>query len=135
MTSEELQEMVESGVGYRCGGHGFTDVRTMLDFEVYDLGNGHVFNDFCKSLNLKIPSCEVDEDTEEFENRYLAEEIEAIYGKSRAIWLGRKVDVKVKYCSPGEEISSVPIPKCAIPISDLHDEGTLFLYPEGCGES
>ena len=253
--SDETRLMQKEGKGWRCGGHGATDIRRMLEFEINDLGNAHVFTDTCKALNLDIPSCDVtpytvegdvyyngggdfesttgiyftpDKElaesfaegssafrgelhgkfdpskksttltsahlqfnnpkkllhegkeitpqeienykqlghdsvinyangeireiivfdklqikpivepaddttfTEEFEVFALDQAIIEKYGDSSAIWLGTKENVTKIYCGQEDAPTKFPVKKCAIPISDLSIEGTLFLIPEDC---
>ena len=46
-----------------------------------------------------------------------------------AIWLGCRPCVIENYCEPGEEPDEYQIPDSAIVISDLGEEGQLFLMP------
>jgi hypothetical protein len=57
-------------------------------------------------------------------------EIDRRFGQDAvAIWLGCRSCVIENYCEPGEEPDEYQIPDSALVISDLGEEGQLFLMP------
>jgi len=114
--------MLDEKKGYRCesyGGSGEWKAKKVIIFEVEDLGNLGVLEESCEALNIKKKKCTLD---------VLIETIEKQFGPDAGvIWLGTKEDVKERYCEENEDPIEFDIPEGAVVLSDLDEEGALFL--------
>jgi hypothetical protein len=124
------KELLGAKKGYRCesySGSGVRDARSVLEQEVLEQGNEEMIQEAQSALNLPVEK-EILDPSKSL--RLLVYEIEDRFGPdSIAIWLACRSCVIQNYCEPGEEPDEYKIPDSAIVISDLGDEGQLFLMP------
>jgi hypothetical protein len=124
------RELLQTKKGYRCesyGGSGVRDARSVLKQEVLEQGNEDMIQEAQSALNLPVEK-EILDTAKSL--KLLIYEIENRFGPDAvAIWLGCRSCVIQNYCEPGEEPDEYKIPDSAIVISDLGDEGQLFLMP------
>jgi len=131
--SETLIEMLDTRKGYRCesysnGRPGWRPLRDILDFEVVGLCNEDVIKGICQEIGLDCGDSEgwLDDPAEVAEN--LIYGVEQKLGEGvQALWLTSKQGANAHYCQAGEAPDEYVIPRNAIPVSDLDDDGTLFL--------
>jgi hypothetical protein len=124
------RELLQTKNGYRCesySGSGVTSARSVLEQEVLEQGNDDMIQEAQTALNLpveneiQVPAKSLKSLIYEIENRFGPDAV--------AIWLGCRSCVIQNYGEPGEEPDEYKIPDSAIVISDLGDEGQLFLMP------
>jgi hypothetical protein len=124
------KELLQTRKGYRCesySGSGVRDARAVLEQEVLEQGNEDMIQEAESALNvpvekeIKDPAISLKKVLYEIDNRFGPDPV--------AIWLGCRSCVIENYCEPGEEPDEYTIPDSAIVISDLGDEGQLFLMP------
>ena len=119
--SKEVNQMLKDGKGYRCESYmGSAERRAaiIVRYEVEEMGNEHIIEDACKALGLD--DCNLDN---------VLKAIEKEFGPdAMAIWLATKEYASKYYCGPGERPTAILIPKDAVIISDLKDEGALFAW-------
>ncbi len=115
-----LLEMLNTQTGYRnesYGGSGETDLLSVIDFECNELENTDIL-DFCKT-NYNLNSIEeiVYFLTQKLSNPTL-----------NCLWLSTLKGVLDNYHKDDESIQKYCLPQEIIPISDLHDQGALFVF-------
>lgn len=119
--SKEVNQMLKDGKGYRCESYmGSAERRAaiIVRYEVEEMGNEHIIEDACEALGLD--DCNLDN---------ILKAIEKEFGKdAMAIWLATKEYASKYYCGPGERPTAILIPENASIISDLKDEGALFIW-------
>jgi hypothetical protein len=124
------RELLQAKKGYRCesyGGSGVRDARSVLEQEVLEQGNEDMIQEAESALDLPVEK-EIKDPVTSL--RKVLDEIGIRFGPNPiAIWLGCRSCVQQNYCEPGEEPDEYTIPDSAIVISDLGDEGQLFLMP------
>lgn len=129
--SPHARELLQTKKGYRCesySGSGVRDARSVLEQEVLDQGNEDMIREAQSALDLPVekvikdPAASLKNLLNEIDNRFGPYPI--------AIWLGCRSRVMENYCEAGEEPDEYKIPDSAVVISDLDDEGQLFLMPE-----
>lgn len=151
IASENLINLLLIRKGCRNDNYGDGKIREAIDvveFETFELGNTDIFEGFLNihEINL-LPEIEMDEIIEisedqdslielldEFKDEYL-KAIEKFFfekfsdSKVYAIWLTDEDSAKKYYLSEDSFISKYIIPDNAeiIPISDLGDQGVLFV--------
>jgi hypothetical protein len=128
--SPYAKELLQTRKGYRCesyGGSGVRDAKSVLEQEVLEQGNEDMIQEVQSAFNLPVeneikdPATSLKKVLYEIDNRFGPNPI--------AIWLGCRSCVIENYCEPGEEPDEYKIPDSAVVISDLGDEGQLFLMP------
>lgn len=128
--SSYAKELLQTKKGYRCesySGSGVRNARSVLEQEVLDQGNEDMIQEAQSALNLPVEK-EIQDPARSLKS--LIYEIESRFGPDAiAIWLGCRSCVIQNYCEPGEEPDEYRIPDSAVVISDLGDEGQLFLMP------
>ncbi len=125
--TNEAKEIMLNGLGYRdesCYGLGYEEFEEVFEFEVFELCNTDIFLTIRDEYGIK------------FDMRKKKEAINIILShlrnhfKSRdlfCIWVCTKSTV---HYYGTEDISEVIIPKNSIMVSDLGDEGVLFVNSE-----
>jgi hypothetical protein len=128
--SPYARELLQTKKGYRCesySGSGVRDARSVMEQEVLEQGNEDMIEEAESALNLPVEK-EIKDPAVSLKN--VLNEIDNRFGPNAiAIWLGCRSCVIENYCEPGEEPDEYTIPDSAIVISDLGDEGQLFLMP------
>jgi hypothetical protein len=128
--SPYAKELLQTRKGYRCesySGSGVRDAESVLEQEVLEQGNEDMIQEVQSAFNLPVeneikdPAVSLKKILYEIDNRFGPNAI--------AIWLGCRSCVIENYCEPGEEPDEYEIPDSAVVISDLGDEGQLFLMP------
>jgi hypothetical protein len=123
-------ELLQTKKGYRCesySGSGVRDAKSVLEQEVLEQGNEDMIEEARSALDLPVEK-EIKDPAVSLKN--VLNEISNRFGPNAiAIWLGCRSCVIENYCEPGEEPDVYKIPDSAVVISDLGDEGQLFLMP------
>lgn len=117
--SETAKELLERRIGYRNDGlsTGIYKIKDIIDFETFELGNEDIY-DTCEEVwNTRDPLSVIHKFYGHID----------VYG----MWFGRREDILNNYAEDGEtEVSRYSIPKKAIILSDLGEEGVLFAFEE-----
>lgn len=114
--SSELKQLLRERKGYRCesySGSGVRNAREILKFEIEENGNESMLKEACDAL--KTTKCS---------KKSVYKRLEGLTG----IWLATKQGVE-RYCE-GATPDEIKIPKKAIAISDLGDDGVLFVWKD-----
>jgi hypothetical protein len=134
--SPYAKELLRTKKGYRCesySGSNVRDARTVLQQEVLEQGNEDMIQEVQTALNLSVEKVVKDPASS---LKRIFQEIDYRFGPDAvAIWLGCRSCVIENYCEPEEEPDEYRIPDSAVVISDLGDEGQLFLMPKKDFES
>lgn len=102
--------------GYRVGEIGESKAFQVIDFEVKELGNEHILTDAAKVLKSKPTKSAV------------LEVIKSCFGKdAQAVWLTKTKKRAEEMYGPGEA-DKIAIPKGAVILSDLGNDGQLWVY-------
>lgn len=102
--------------GYRVGEIGESSASHVIDFEVKELGNDHILTDAAKVLKTKSS------------NSAVQKAINLCFGNdAQAVWLTKKKKRAEEMYGPGE-VDKIIIPKGAVILSDLGDDGQLWVY-------
>lgn len=129
--SSYAKELLRTKKGYRCesyNGSGVRNAKSVLEQEVLEQGNEDILQEAQAALNLPVEKVTQDLDAS---LKKIFQEIDRRFGPDAiAIWLGCRTCVIENYCEPGEEPDEYRIPDSAIVISDLGEEGQLFLTPK-----
>jgi hypothetical protein len=127
--SPYAKELLQTRKGYRCesySGSRVRDAKSVLEQEVLEQGNEDMIQEVQTALDL--PSREKDPASS---LKRIFQEIDYRFGPDAvAIWLGCRSCVIENYCGPEEEPDEYRIPESAVVISDIGDEGQLFLIPK-----
>jgi hypothetical protein len=123
------KELLQTRKGYRCesyGGSGVRDAKSVLEQEVLERGNEDMIQEVQTALDLppreKDPASSLKRIFQEIDYRFGPDAV--------AIWLGCRSCVIENYCEREEEPDEYRIPDSAVVISDLGDQGQLFLMPK-----
>jgi hypothetical protein len=123
--------LLQTRKGYRCesySGSGVRDAKSVLEQEVLEQGNEDMIQEIQSAFDLPVEN-EIKDPASSLKK--VLYEIDSRFGPNAvAIWLGCRSCVIENYCEPGEEPDEYKIPDSAVVISDLGDEGQLFLMPE-----
>ena len=102
--------------GYRVGDVLESDAKTVIKYEVEEMGNDPMLDYIGKSFNTN-PTLKA-----------ISKAINQCFGSdARAIWLTRKKSQAEEYYGPGEA-DKIKIPKGAAEVLDLGTDGQLFIY-------
>lgn len=140
--SQELKQILNTKIGYRNEGYsgsGETDVRDVIKFEMYELGNEDILDFFKENYGLSV-SCEDYQEALEA-GQISEEEVDEIIDQMMLIlhekfghkdlsclWLTTLEGVKSNYLCGEEYVSQYCLEGITIvPISDLGDQGILLV--------
>lgn len=128
LLSAYAKKLLETRRGYRCesySGSGVRNAKRVLEQEILQQDNMDMIQEAQMALNLEVdkeiryPDSSLHEIFSEIDRRFGPDAV--------AIWLGCRPCVIENYCEPGEKPDEYQIPDSAIVISDLGEEGQLFL--------
>jgi len=126
--SKELSSILASREGYRnenFRGMGTSRVEKIILFEIRELCNSDVLDFMGKRYKIDKPTFKTCV-------RHIQKMAIENFGKKEAfgLWLTTRDGALRNYCDEGENIiSKYALPKNSFPISDLGDEGALFVLP------
>lgn len=141
MYSTDLQEMIKEQAGYRnnaYSGGGSEVAQAVIKHEMFEMQNEDIYDFFVENLGLKVglnfgSAKEEDFDNVILEMMYIIKEklnlIEDENSELGALWLTTKRGVYKNYSfsSLDEDIFRYELPADVVPISDLGDQGVLFV--------
>ncbi len=138
--SKTLSKMISQGVGYRVESYSGSKVRNLFDvvhYEIFELGNEDILDYMEKKYNLKgiqLHSREFFREDEEAEFRVARQIVDYCTftlgaEKVIGIWLTTLPNVKKFYkLNSDDEITKVPLDRKYMVISDLDEDGALFVF-------
>lgn len=134
--SKETQEMLNDGYGFRNDtlyGSGVEEIQKIIEFETIELENTDIF-ETCEELygidyeTIDLNNPESVKNAVKKTIKFIFEHFnaEVLYGK----WLAPEKSI-IQYYEGDEDISKYIIPDDAIIISDLGEQGALFVSAKG----
>ena len=148
MYSETLKTMLATHTGYRNESYSGSGVRDLMDviyFEIEELDNMDILYTMSKFYGLDFSNYIETEDDYEFVHPecyqkvfdviagFVEKKLSADRKNLEAIWLTTKEAVDKIYSKYGKKVTGYSFTEDWIPISDLGEDGTLFVYKKGEG--